>query len=151
MIAPFLVASRSGVEVVRDERLLPPLVRERMRERRAQPPLWWVSRTVVACICVEYVVGVSGESLGQQWLQPSIVLQTAGMVAVGIWAAAQMFGAAKTNRESIKKAQAEIAGIKERYATKESVDDLKDDVRGIKDDMKHANEKLDQLIGRTQQ
>ena len=150
MMPPFLVASRSGVEVVRDERLLPPLVRRRFQERRAQPPLWWVRRTVVACLCVEYAVGVSGESLGQQWLQPSVMLQTLGMLACGIWAMAQMFGASKTNRESIKKHQTEIDEIKEKYATKESVEELKRDVRGISADMKHANEKLDQLIGRTQ-
>lgn len=135
MIPPFLVISRGGAHVVRDEQAMHPAIRARFQERRRHHPLWWAINGGVVGACGSYVavlVAAEPASLAE-WTTPSGLMAVVALLTM-IFALGQMWNGRMEDRRRITK-------LEETYVTKERVD-------GIAETVGRVEDKLDRIIER---
>ena len=130
-IAPLVVVSRSGVQVVRDEAKLHPAVRRRFQERRRRGPMVVWGNGIMTGLCIGYVSSVAAHGL-DAWTEPSTLIAVASIIFAG----GQMVSARNEDRRRIAK-------LEETSVSKEQFTSLTESVHDM-------NMKIDRLIERGQ-
>lgn len=116
-----------GVDVIRDERMLHPLVRRRFVERRRHRPMWHTTNGIVIGLCGGMIATTQAQG-GSEWTSPSTLM---GVVTM-IFAFGMMWQARNEDRRRIEKLENESAS--------------KEVVSALGETMKRIEGKLDQVI-----
>lgn len=96
LIPPYLVFSRSGVEVIREAAKMPSSFR--LRERRRHGLLWGVGNGLMMGLCIGVVGNVAAEGNMSEWTSPGTLMAVASMV----FAFGQVIQARKEDQRRIK-------------------------------------------------
>lgn len=126
----WLVMHQGGVELIRDESMLHPVVRARFRERRRKRPLWWVSNGIAVGLVAGLIMPIHAQGTSD-WTSPSTIQAAVTM----IFAFGMMWQARNEDRRRIEKLENESA-------TKETVNTIVESVNRIESKIDRA------IIGR---
>lgn len=119
MSHPIVILSRDGVDVIRDEAILHPVIQKRFTERRKHKPEWWACNGAALGVSVSYLaVAVDGSSSVAiaEWMTPSGLMAVVAFLTM-VFALGQMWNARQEDQRRITKIEENIA---ENYVTKDT-------------------------------